>query len=396
MIRVGFALEFDSSWLGGVNYYRNLLKAVYALPERKIEPVIFIGYKAAMEMQAGFPPLQVVRSRLLDRHSLYWWLRRMVRKIMLRDILLENLLKKNTIHTLSHSGSLGRGSRIPCMCWMADFQHKRMPHFFEGWEIRLRDNTIQAWGQDCNGIILSSEDARKDMIEFYPGSRAKLGVLPFVSEVAKETAMQEFGAELAKQYGIEGQYFLVANQFWAHKNHKVIIDALSKLKSSGRNVLVIATGNTRDYRQSGFYKNLMDHAVASGVLDNFKVLGVIPSDHLAVLMRHAIATINPSLFEGWNTAVEEAKSLGKQVILSDIPVHREQNPLRADYFMPDDASNLAEILWKHWVQFDHEEDLNAMQRAADEFPTRQREFGLKYQYMVIEMSDEACTTSVQG
>lgn len=46
------------------------------------------------------------------------------------------------------------------------------------------------------------------------------------------------------------------------------------------------------------------------------------------LMKHAIAIINPSLFEGGSTTVEEAKSLLKVIILSGIPVHREQNPRR--------------------------------------------------------------------
>lgn len=387
MIRVGFVLEFDASWLGGANYYRNLFKAVYSLPERKIEPVIFLGCKAAREMHAGLPPFQILRSKLLDRHSLPWWIRRMMAKILSRDVLLEHLLRKNGIRILSHSGSLGRGSRIPCLCWMADFQHKRMPHFFEDWEIKRRHDTIRSWGQACARIMLSSNDAKKDMLEFYPDCRAKLGVLQFVSEVATEIS-QDDNLDLAKIYGISNRYFLVANQFWAHKNHKVIIDALQCLKSSGRNVQVVATGNIHDYRQSGFYEQLMGHAEASGVLDTFKVLGVVPHSHLSILMRRAVATINPSLFEGWNTSVEEAKSLGKRVILSDIPVHREQNPPRADYFLPGDACGLAEILWKRWTDYDQEVDQAEMQKAAARFPMRQQEFGLKYQNMILDMLHE--------
>lgn len=384
MIRVGFVLEFDRGWLGGISYYRNLLKAVYVLPERKIEPVIFLGDKAATEMQAGLPPFRVLRSSLLDWHSPAWWVRRLVTKIFSRDVLLEHLLRRNGIHVLSHSGSLGRGSTIPCLCWMPDLQHRRMPHFFEAWEIKLRDNIIHSWGQTCAGIILSSNDAKKDMLELYPDCRAELGVLQFVSEVASEPPGDD-GVDLAGTYGITGKYFLVANQFWAHKNHRVIIDALRCLKSSGRTVQVVATGNTHDYRQSGFYDELMGYAETAGVLDAFKVLGIVPPVHLSALMRNAVATVNPSWFEGWNTAVEEAKSLGKQVILSDIPVHREQNPSRAEYFLPDDAGGLAEILWERWVHYDWAADRAEMQRAAQELPMRQQEFGLKYQNMILEM-----------
>lgn len=33
--------------------------------------------------------------------------------------------------------------------------------------------------------------------------------------------------------------------------------------------------------------------------------------------------VNPSFYEGWSTTVEEAKSIGVPLLLSDIPVHRE-------------------------------------------------------------------------
>ena len=36
--------------------------------------------------------------------------------------------------------------------------------------------------------------------------------------------------------------------------------------------------------------------------------------------------INPSLFEGWSSTVEECKSVGKNMILSDLNVHKEQYP----------------------------------------------------------------------
>ena len=60
-------------------------------------------------------------------------------------------------------------------------------------------------------------------------------------------------------------------------------------------------------------------------------------------MRASIAVINPSLIEGWSTTVEEAKSLGVPLILSDIPVHREQNQ-EVMFFDPRSARSLAETM----------------------------------------------------
>lgn len=44
--------------------------------------------------------------------------------------------------------------------------------------------------------------------------------------------------------------------------------------------------------------------------------------------------------------MEEVKSLGKSIIVSGIPVHREQNPASALYFDPHNPAELAQSLLK--------------------------------------------------
>lgn len=64
------------------------------------------------------------------------------------------------------------------------------------------------------------------------------------------------------------------------------------------------------------------------------------------LLRAATALINPSRLEGWSTTVEEAKSFGVPMILSDIDVHREQTDGEASYFGINDPLLLADLLAK--------------------------------------------------
>jgi hypothetical protein len=65
-------------------------------------------------------------------------------------------------------------------------------------------------------------------------------------------------------------------------------------------------------------------------------------------MRNCLALINPSRFEGWSSTVEEAKSIGKRVLISNIAVHQEQNPQGARYFDPDDVAGLCSIMQDVW------------------------------------------------
>src|SRR6202042_2081069 len=73
----------------------------------------------------------------------------------------------------------------------------------------------------------------------------------------------------------------------------------------------------------------------------FRYLGMIPLAHVYALLRSSTALINPSRLEGWSTTVEEAKSFGVPMILSDIDVDREQTGGAARDFGAGDAEALA-------------------------------------------------------
>jgi glycosyltransferase involved in cell wall biosynthesis len=73
-------------------------------------------------------------------------------------------------------------------------------------------------------------------------------------------------------------------------------------------------------------------------------LGVIPRQDQLCMMRHAKAVLQPSRFEGWNTTIEDAKSMQLPVIASSIPVHKEQLENAGTYFDPENDEDLANLL----------------------------------------------------
>ena len=71
-------------------------------------------------------------------------------------------------------------------------------------------------------------------------------------------------------------------------------------------------------------------------------------------------------------------------MLSDIDVHREQQPERGHYFPADDAPALAELLVETWRAHDPARDEAAAAQAAAELPARTRAFGATYQAIALE------------
>jgi glycosyltransferase involved in cell wall biosynthesis len=375
VIRVAFAPALDGSWLGGINYFRNLLGALAALDDPGFEFVLFGAPSDNHDWIPSWRGLRVVRDVRMQRGSALATFRRVANRLLRRDVLLERLLVSNGIDLLSHSGHLGRGSRVATLGWMADLQHRRFADMFSARELRVRDRVTRDHLRYCDGLLLSSASARDDLERFLPGASDKVSILHFVADVPAAKQLPAPDAMAAK-YALPERYIHLPNQFWVHKNHAVVIEALKVLKSEGHPVTVVCSGSTADYRQPDHFSALMRSA--SDVEPMFRVLGVIPYLDMVALMRDAVAVINPSLFEGWSTTVEEARSLGKRILLSDIPVHREQAPERGSYFQPHAPAELARLMVEAVETFEGRKESEAGTRAAAALPERRRRFALEY------------------
>jgi hypothetical protein len=85
------------------------------------------------------------------------------------------------------------------------------------------------------------------------------------------------------------------------------------------------------------------------------------------------------------SAVEEGKSMGKQVILSDIPGHREQDPPHGISFDPGNHRVLADALWRVWTSRDTGEEARWMKEADGLLPERRRQFAEQYEEIALEV-----------
>ena len=140
----------------------------------------------------------------------------------------------------------------------------------------------------------------------------------------------------------------MCNQFWPHKNHIRVLEAISQLKSKELPFQIVFTGNTSSYRNKNIFNDLKDFIEKNQLTNDIIITGFIDRDEQIALIKNAIAVVQPSYFEGWSTVIEDAKALNKYVIASNINVNVEQINKDCTFFNPDDAEELANIL----TQFD--------------------------------------------
>lgn len=261
---------------------------------------------------------------------------------------------------------------VPAVAWIPDFQHRYMPHMFSGRDYWKREIGFRA--QICTGrrILLSSKNAEADCIRFYPSAAGRTTVAQFTATVEKSLSYETARAR-ANDLGLPEQFFFMPNQMWRHKNHGCVIDALALLKNQGRPLTIAVTGNESDKRAPEHVNELRSKIAAAGLANHFRMLGIQPYSTVQALMLSCTALLNPSFFEGWSTTVEEAKSLGIPLILSNIPVHQEQTGGRAIYFDPHSAQALASSLLQARA-LSAEERIAARSAAAAETLQKSREF----------------------
>jgi glycosyltransferase involved in cell wall biosynthesis len=269
------------------------------------------------------------------------------------------------------------GLRIPWMAWIPDFQHLRLPHFFtaEMREGRTRQYTTIA--REARVVLLSSEDASADFRRLCPTWAHKAIVIPFVAQTPSG-AYERDPSWVCQHYHIPQRFIYLPNQFWIHKNHLVVLEALTRTRQLRPDLTVVCTGNTNDYRAPQYFGQLLADIAERDLRQQLIVLGLVPHEHVYYLMRQSLVVLQPSLFEGWSTTVEEAKSMGKALLLSDIAVHREQAGSATRFFPAHDPEALARQLIEIHDEVSPGPDLLLESRARDQLPARTRAFGAAF------------------
>ena len=334
----------NDTWLGGRQYALNLLKALIANREEKHAYDISVLVRGKAEL-AYYEPLRSElrgcadieplaggwtvgnRVRWKIKRSFFGWINPQVEELLLR-----------MGATFAYPASI---AKIASADWIPDFQYFNFPDAASQSDRTDRKMEAERVVRDAQRIVLSSAIAEADCHKVFPETIGRTAVLQFRA-FADPSWTAADPREIRKKYHLPERFALISNWLVPTKNHDFVLESLAKVPDAERRSMhVVCTGPIYDYRNPDFYNTFLNRIYTLGLRDQVSVLGVIPKADQIQLLRAATAYLQPSLHEGWNTGVEEAHLFGKAIMLSDIPVHREQAPPHATYFNPRDSDELA-------------------------------------------------------
>lgn len=330
-----FDISGHESWIAGVYYMRNIIYQL-KLSEKlknKYVPIIVYSNKFS-DLFDGFANNAILlkyENKIQRLMSLIFAIRKCDKIYYYHQYKFDpmNFLKKKAIY------------------WIPDFQEFYYPSYFSEQELQKREERGMSIVNSPAPLVLSSKSCYNDYIKIFPSKKmGKIYVVPFVSYIEKELENINESAcdSILRKYDLNTKKIvLVSNQFWQHKNHIVVLKAIKELALNYPmcELQFVFTGGLKDYRNPNYFKKLTDYMEDEDVKQRLTMLGFIDRFEQLVLMKKANFIIQPSLFEGWGTVVEDAKVLDKLILLSDIPIHHEQMNQNCLLFNPDDPHELA-------------------------------------------------------
>lgn len=338
--RIGIYFLYGRNWLGGVYYIQNLLIALSKQPDETIPFVdLYCSNKESfddLKSNTQYPYLEYNEIRISSWRR---WIYLLLKYMGCKSAFKIHYQKFNDEDIIIYPYSAG--ANVQPVFWIPDFQEKYLPQYFSKKELSRRDKSIRAVAQQNIPIVFSSEACLNDYKKFYPEYNNKTFVVRFsvfhpdFSDISVDPVKEK--------YGITKPYLLCANQFWTHKNHLFLFKAFKKALDKGLKLQLVCTGRMSDPRNPGYIEELKDYLIKEK-LDDILLLGLIDRKEQLCLLKNSYAVVQPSLFEGWNTTVEDCKALDKFVFLSDLPVHREQMNKNVCFFDPYNEDDLVQKL----------------------------------------------------
>ena len=344
--KIGIIYQKSEGWIGGTYYIQNLISALNLLDEDK-KPLIklFCNGRENFDELKNITKYNHLLYEYYDVASLsrYQKLATYINRLFNRyGYLQKNHIKTKDsdvdfIYPVTERSQIDDNQKA--LVWIPDFQEIYYPNLFSRFDIMRRRLGRESIVRNQIPIVFSSHDALHDFERLCPGNDNKKFVLQFA--VTHPDYSSERIDNLKAKYKIQGDYFFCANQFWMHKNHFNLFKAFKRYKDLGGNKLLVCSGKMEDYRNPNYINELKQYIEENGLEKSIIVIGFISRTEQLCLMSNSYAIIQPSLFEGWSTVVEDAKSLNKFIFLSDIKVHKEQSPSNSCFFNPTDIKDIA-------------------------------------------------------
>lgn len=192
---------------------------------------------------------------------------------------------------------------------------------------------MPALGRVSRAVLTVSEFSRTELGERFGIPARKLRVVVEGGEHILRVAPD---ASAISRFGLNRRpYVLAVSSMAAHKNFRLVLDAIAKLDEPPFDIAIAGGANSRVFGVAGLVES-----------DRVKWLGYVSDEELRALYESAMCFVFPSLYEGFGIPPLEAMTCGCPVLAARAASIPEVCGDAAVYFDPRNADELAAQLMR--------------------------------------------------
>jgi len=251
---------------------------------------------------------------------------------------------------ISQSSLFGFYTGVPFIGFVGDVMFKYFPDLSEYSIVKrlLRNLSTKRLVEKSVYTVVDSERSKKDLIRFYNVQPERIISVPLCAppHVYAGRNMSAFQSdEILSKFDLPPEYIFYPAQFWEHKNHIRLVDALRFLrKEYGKIIPAVFAGST----SWDNFGNVTDAIKKYDMTEQVLCLGYVQDMEVIALYKKSRALVYPSFAEYTNIPVMEAMVLGTPVICSNSFAMPEQVGDAGVLFDPYDVKDMAEKILSVW------------------------------------------------
>ncbi len=291
---------------------------------------------------------------------------------------LARFLLKNKFDLVFFLGVEAEVTSVPFVVTVWDLQHRTHPWFPEVGNERAwqgREEYHKRILPRAIGVITGTQRGKDEILRFYGVEERNVFIIPHVVSTIFHNTSVDVSTRRTGPY-------LYPAQFWAHKNHHLIVEAVRVLRDKyGKQIYVDFIGS--DKGNLDFIKSLV---LDFQLQDQVKILGFVPDETKYKLYSESKGLIYASFSGPENLPPLEAFEFGIPVLYPDFPGAREQLDNLPFYFDPNVPLSLIEAIEQ--VENISPNDLVKRLDAQKEFlhDKRPRDYALEFNNVIVKLS----------
>ena len=163
--KIAIILDVNSySWNGGINYFNSLAENLDGVKNKLI---IITGKKTLIEKKKFNNKIEFIKTNYCDPKTLPWFFRKIIFRLISKDILLINFLSKNNVNIVTHSVTLGNQDKIKIITWIPDMQQFYLKSDYNEIETKKKIKQYSEYVKYSNKILFSSYTEKNKFLSLF-------------------------------------------------------------------------------------------------------------------------------------------------------------------------------------------------------------------------------------